>query len=70
MKVKPLFLITICLLVGCVMFLMLKQQTDSGNAPKPEITMVNFPTGITNTLLNVSATSFTFSVEWPLVMDL
>jgi len=32
--------------------------------------MVNFPTGITNTLLNVSATSFTFSVEWPPKMDM
>ena len=70
MKTKPLFSLLLCLLAVCTIVLILKQKTVLGGMHKPVITMVNFPTGITNTLLKVGATSFTFSVEWPPNMNI
>jgi len=38
--------------------------------PQPKISMVNFPDGLINTLLDVGTTSFTFSVEWSLDVEI
>ena len=67
MTYKLLFLLPICFLASCSI---LKEKATSDSAHKPNISMVNFPAGITNTLLNVNSTSFTFSVEWPSSMSI
>jgi len=64
LKTKLLLLALLCLGASGAIILMLKQTANSGNAPEPDITIVNYPTGITSTLLTVGPTSFVVSVEW------
>jgi len=38
--------------------------TTKGDAPARDYTMVNMDNGLTSTILDIGATSFTFRVEW------
>ena len=61
MKVKPLLLIALCLLVG---------YATAEEKPKHNYSFVDVTNGLHCTLLNVGSTSFTFSVEWSLDLEI
>ena len=62
MKIKPLFLAVLCLSAICT--------TVEANTPTRDYTMVDLHNRLATKMLDVGTTSFTFSVEWPLDIEI